>query len=419
MSKKDDKGRVLRPNEDQQENGRYRYRYIDVNGKRKSVYSWTLNPCDKIPKGKPKKPSLRELEEEIRMDLMDGIVVNPTYYTVNALIEQYIGTKISLANATLENYKSVYERNIKNSAFGRMKVKTIKKMNIQALYADMYIRRKFSVGYIQLHQNLLYPAFQMAVDNDIIRKNPCKDCMKEYVKASMTSSKAVLTKNQQDKLLEFIKNDNIYSPYYPMFVFMLGTGCRISETIGITWDDIDFEKKQVKVDHQVIYRKKDGKCQYYASATKNKEIRVIPIQDNVSKALKLHKRDMYFISAASNFEVDGYKNFVFLNRNGKLKTPNTVVRTFHGIREAYNKQEKSLAEDEGREPELMPDFSPHTLRHTFCTRMAENGLDIKVLQYIMGHKNIAITMEIYNHCNDDRVQKAIDNISKVANVVNI
>ena len=99
-----------------------------------------------------------------------------------------------------------------------------------------------------------------------------------------------------------------------------------------------------------------------------------------------------------------------------MKTPNTTVRTFHGIRDAYNREEISLAEDEGREPELMPDFSPHTLRHTFCTRMAENGLDIKVLQYIMGHKNISVTMQVYNHCNDLRAQKAVESLENVMNI---
>lgn len=416
MSKKDDKGRVLRLNEDQMPDGRYRYRYVDVNGRRKAVYSWRLNTTDKTPKGKVDKKSIRELEEEIQIDLMNGIIADSSCYTVNSLVEQYIDSKVNLSNATLENYKQCYERNIRKSNFGKMKVKMVKKMNVQAFYAYLFKTRKYAPGHIQIYQSLLYPAFQMAVDNDIIRKNPCVGCMKEYVKGSMTSSKIALTKDQQDRLLQFIKNDNIYSPYYPMFVFMLGTGCRFSETIGITWDDIDFEKKQVKIDHQIIYRKKDGEYQYYASQTKNKESRIIPIQDNVAKALKSHKREMYFISAASNFEVDGYKNFVFLNRNGKLKTPNTTVRTFHGIRDAYNREEISLAEDEGREPELMPDFSPHTLRHTFCTRMAENGLDIKVLQYIMGHKNISVTMQVYNHCNDLRAQKAVESLENVMNI---
>lgn len=416
MIKKDSKGRVLRANEDQVSDGRYRYRFVDALGNRRSIYAWKLTTTDKTPRGKREDLCLREKEEQISRDIADGMSFINDVSTITELLDHYLSTKVSLANATIENYKSMVNKNVRGTSFGSIRIKTVKKSDIKVFYSYLYSKRKFSTSTIQLYQNLLFPAFQLAVDDDLIRKNPCNGCMKDYVQGSMSSTKKPLSKFEQDELLNFIRNNNFYSPYYPMFVFMLGTGCRISETIGMTWKDIDFDKKQVNVDHQVIYRKKDGRCIYYISPPKNRTNRIIPIQDNVISVLKKYKKESYFMSMASTFEVDGYKNFLFPNNAGKLRTPNTIVRTFHGIRDAYNKQELELAEDEHREPHLLPSFTPHTLRHTYCTRMAENGMDVKVLQEIMGHKNIAVTMQVYNHGSLERSKKEIESLNEVINI---
>lgn len=111
------------------------------------------------------------------------------------------------------------------------------------------------------------------------------------------------------------------------------------------------------------------------------------------------------MSKASGCEVDGYKDFVFLNRNLKLYTPNTFTRALHNIRDTYNRMH-----EEDNEVTL-PDFSAHTFRHTFCTRMAENGIDVKVLQEIMGHKTIAITMQVYNHVLEGRAEAEMQRVS--------
>ena len=79
----------------------------------------------------------------------------------------------------------------------------------------------------------------------------------------------------------------------------------------------------------------------------------------------------------------------------------------------YNKIETENAIEELRDPVLLPTFTPHTLRHTYCTRMAENGIDVKVLQEIMGHANITITMQVYNHATFERVQKAVEETEDV------
>lgn len=412
-TKKDSKGRNLKQNEDQLKDGRYRYRYTDKYSKRQAVYAWKLVPTDKTPVGKREDLSLREKEKEIEKDLNDGINTYLASSTVNDLIQKYLELKVKLAVTTKNNYIHIWEKNIKDSFLGNMRICDVKKSDIQRLYADYHLKKNFSTGTIQLYQNLLFPAFQMAVDDSIIRLNPCRNCMKDYVQGSMSSTKNPLSRIEQDRLLKFVKNNNFYSNSFSLLAFLLGTGCRISEALGMTWDDIYLEEKYISVNHQIIYKKKGTSIEYFAAPTKTKKERKIPIQDDLIKVLKQHKIETYFASKASGFEVDGYKNFVFVNREGKLKTPNTIVRTFHGIRDMYNKEEQENAIEENREPLLLPSFTPHILRHTFCTRMAENGVDVKILQEIMGHANISVTMQVYNHATFERTQKAVEEMKSV------
>lgn len=404
QQKRDGKGRILRENEDQLKDGRYRYRYIDSSNVRRAVYSWKLVPTDKTPKGKRDDISLREKEKEIRQDLDDGIRIVEATMSVGALITRYLDSKPKLAYRTKTNYIHMFQKNIEPYFRGRI-VKDIRKSDILRYYAYLYKERKFSATTIQLYQNLIFPAFQMAVDDDIIRKNPCKGCMKDYAQGSMTSNRIPLTRGEQEELLQWVKSDKCYNTYYSILAFLLGTGCRISEAVGMTWDDIDFQNKQISVNHQIIYGKKNGKHQFYASTPKNGTSRIVPIKDDLLLILKRHKAETYLLSRTSEFEVEGYRNFVFINSGLKTHMQNTLVRAFHGIVERHN--ELAFEEDN---PVLLPDFSPHTLRHTYCTRMAENGIDVKVLQDIMGHKNISVTMQVYNHCDTERLHEAINKI---------
>lgn len=185
-----------------------------------------------------------------------------------------------------------------------------------------------------------------------------------------------------------------------------------AEVIGLTWNDIDFEKKTVSINHQAIYRKKvneNKKTHHYMSLPKNEHCRIIPLQSDILQIMLKYKEQTYFMSKANDYEVDGYSTFVFLNRSMKLHLPETLTRTFHGIRDAYNRDK---SEEDG--DVILPDFTAHTFRHTFCTRMAENGMDVKVLQGIMGHKTIEVTMLVYNH---DSVERSKNEVERVASAL--
>lgn len=405
--KKDNKNRNLHTGEDQMGDGRYRFRYTDKYGKRMIVYSWKLTPTDKIPNGKKDDISLREKEQRIKKDLEDGIQSQKTL-SVADLVKIYIDSKARIKNSTSENYVHMLEKNIKPSKLGRKTVSDVKKSDILLFYKYLYQDRNFAVGSIQLYQNLLFPAFQMAVDDKIIRSNPCTNCMKEYVRGSVSSNKNALTKVEQDRLLDYLYNESkFYSSYYTMVSLMLGTGMRIGETLGLTWDDIDLKVGVVSVNHQVAYRKKNGRFQHYICETKNNTDREIPLQRGLLEVLKKFKAETFFNSASCGYKLDGHKNFVFLNSNNKVFKPDVIVRAFHKLVEEHNSLKSDMQ---------LPDFSPHILRHTFCTRMAENGCDCKVLQEIMGHKNIQITMQVYNHVNNDRATKEVLRLPDVLSV---
>ena len=406
--KKDSKGRNLKQNEDQMKDGRYRYRYTDRHGNRNAVYSWKLVPTDKTPAGKREDISLREKEKQIEKDLDDGIVTYEANVTVEELIARYLATKVKLADTTLENYRNMLQRTIKGSRFGKLRICNVRKSDVKLYYKCLHEECDFAVGTIQLYQNLIFPAFQMAVDDDLIRKNPCVGCMKDYPRGSLGSNKEPLTVEEQNELLRFAQNSVIYEKYYVLLAFLLSTGLRISEAIGITWDDIHLDEGYVEVNHQIIYRKIDGESKHRVHLPKNGCSRVVPMQPEIMRLLKKYKKATYWTSRLCEFEVEGLHNFVFLNKELRLYTPNTLTRAFHELTEAQNR------EMDGEENAvLLPQFTAHVLRHTYCTRMAENGCDIKVLQEIMGHKNIKVTMQVYNHSSEARALKEVQRIGSV------
>ena len=161
---KDNKGRNLKTRESQMANGRYRYRYTDKFGKSHAIYSWKLVPTDKIPAGKKDDISLREKIKELEKDLNDNIDTASSMMTVNELIQLYLETKTKISESTKNNYIHMWEKNIKNSFIGNMQIRKVKKSDILKFYAYLYNERDFSVGSIQLYQNLLYPTFQLAID---------------------------------------------------------------------------------------------------------------------------------------------------------------------------------------------------------------------------------------------------------------
>ncbi len=398
---KDSKGRKLRENEAQRKDGMYRYRYT-VDGKRHEVCSWRLLPSDKTPAGKKEKPSLREMEEQIQKDLLSGVSISKSKITVNEQIKKYLDSKKNIGLGTNYEYHRAFKSTIEPSSLGRMEIQDVKYSDISKFYSKL-LQKGFSFTYVKSFHKILQPAFQLAVDDSVISVNPCRNALKQFSGKVTKNVREPLTRKQQSRLMHFVKENYKDSRNYVILATFLGTGLRMGELMGLTWDEINLENGVINLKHQVVYGVVNNRNVFYSKEPKYNEIRTIPLQENLHKILKKYYDDTWEDSKNSGVEVGNLKGFLFWSSNGNPISPNVLYNIFYKIQVAYNKQEKQLAEVEKRPFVLLPHITPHVFRHTYCTRMAEDGMDIKALQAIMGHKDVTITMDVYNHVSKERV----------------
>ena len=384
--RRDSKNRVLRSGESQRKDGRYAYKYTDTFGKPQFVYAWKLVPTDKTPKGKREDKSLREKVKEIQKDLEDGIDPVEKKMTVCRLYEKHIRNHANVRHGTKQGRKQLM-RILEEDTIGTCSIENVK-MSDAKEWALRMKEKGYSFKTISNHKRSLKAAFYTAIQDDCIRKNPFDFPINTVIEDD-TEPKVPLSPAQEESLLSFVKSDKVYYKYYDELIILLGTGLRISEFCGLTDRDIDFENRTINVDHQLQY---SGKKSYRIETPKTDNgIRKIPMSDRVLEALQrvLQNRKN------RNFTVDGYTGFLFLTRNGTPKIHFGYDAMFRKLVGKYNKN---------HEEALPAVTTPHTLRHTFCTNMANAGMNPKALQYLMGHANITMPLNYYAHATFDSAQ---------------
>lgn len=389
--RRDNKNRILQTGESQRDDGRYAYKYIDSYGKPQFVYSWKLVPTDKIPTGKREDLSLREKIKQIKKDINDGINTKCGKLTVLELYDKHINQNANVKEGTVTNRNHL--RNLlENDLFGTMPIEKVKMSD-----AKDWIIRLSKNGYayssISNHKRSMSAVFHMAVENDYVRKNPFHFEIEDIIEND-TTPKIPLSKEQEVALLEFVKNDAQYCQFYDDFIVLLGTGLRVSELCGITLNDLDMENRSIDVNHQLLGNKTSG---FHIGTLKTKSsYRQIPMSDTVFEALQR----ILLRPRSENFVVEGYSNFVFFNENG-------VPRNAKSYRGALERIAKRYAESDGIP---LPPISSHIFRHTFCTNMANKGMNPKALQYIMGHKSITVTLDYYAHANYSSAKEEMERV---------
>lgn len=395
----DKKGRILKTGEMQRsEDNRYLYRYTDLSGKKRTIYALTL-------------AELREKERQIQRDLEDGIDCSKADMTLNQLFQLYMETKSGLRTSTRCNYVSVWDNTVKESVLGNMKISQIKQIHIRAFYSDL-AKRGLAARSIELFHTLISSSLEMAVASDIIRKNPARDCKK--VIRGPQKKRVALTIVEQENLLDFVRNSKVYKVYYPLLVFALCTGLRVGEFTGLRWSDVDLRENVIHIRQQLVCKNFGNGCRFYLQELKTDAARRdIPLTADARKSL-IRQKELYLLlgKGEKQQEVEGISDFVFTNSQGRPYATNAINSMLKSIVEAYNKLESKKAEKEARSPEPLPHMSAHILRHTACTRLAESGLEPKVLQYIMGHANISVTMDIYTHLDFSQIQKRMEEIQE-------
>ena len=379
--RKDKKGRVLRSGESQRKNLTYEYRFTDAFGKRRSVYAGTLK-------------ELREKEEQIEISIAANMDFSAGNCTVLELVERYVELKQGVRYNTKIGYNFVMNI-LKKDAFGMRRIRDIRTSDAQLWFTRLQREGK---GYstITSIRGVLKPAFQMAYNEDLLMKNPFMFKLSDVIVNDSTHREA-MTPEEQNIWMNFIKEDRTYSRYYDEFVVLLGTGMRVSEFCGLTKKDLDFENRRINVDHQLV---RDRHCNYYVEKTKTEcGRRSIPMTQEVYDALQNILKNRPKLK--TEMMVDGYSGFIMID---KLLKPKVAQHIENECRWAMKKYRK-LHPDRP-----LPNITPHVFRHTFCTNMAAAGMDAKTLQYLMGHADIGVTLNVYTHATYDLAEQQMAKI---------
>ncbi|MCM1541842.1 MAG: site-specific integrase [Blautia sp.] len=405
QSRKDSKGRVLRKGETVRADGTYQYAYYDEAKKRRYVYANDLI-------------SLRNKEEQIYKDSLDGIKsVEANNMILNDMFDKYMSTRSDLSPRTYAGYLYQYNAYVRNT-IGFRKLSSIKYSDIVAFYTKLSDKENLSLGTIEHLHRELHPAFEMAVRDCIIRTNPTHSALGQFKKRSGVKRgiRTALKPEEQRAFLDFMDNHPVYDHWEPIFVFFMGTGLRVGELSGLTWKDVDLEKNEITVDHAAVYfagkMNKSSEKVYMSTPKTSAGIRKVPLVKEVKEALKQIKKYQQENGIFCVQEIDGWRDFIFLNRFGRIFLQQDLDRALDRIIDAYNDAALHEAAKAHSEALVLPHFTCHSLRHTFCARFCENETNLKVIQSVMGHVDIKTTMDIYAEVSEERKKKSMDALAE-------
>ena len=374
---KDRKGKEIGDGIYQQPNGTYCARFVDKFGRRKSKRSKKL--------------------QEVRQWIADATYIDEhsdldqaTDMIVDAWFDYWISIKKQTVRPnTVRNYSERYERNIKD-VIGKKLLTEVKPIHCQTIFSKM-AEEGYKTTTIYQTRIALYNMLEFARENDVLITNPCKKSVKSDMGKPSTKKEA-LTIDVQKKFLEAVVG---YS-YENQYRFVLQTGLRTGELIGLKWSDIDFENRTMKIERTMEFRYKVGEWRIGPPKSKS-GYRTIPLTDEAIRILENQR--------AKNKKLKlipiEWNDTVFLCRNG------TPVKN-----STYDTGLFKYCDRVG-----IPRFSMHVLRHTFATRCIEGGMKPKTLQKILGHSNIGITMNLYVHITEDEKHREIDLVADALKVI--
>ncbi len=391
--RKDSKGRVLRKGEYERKGGSYMYVFKGCNGKKTTLYAPTLK-------------ELRIKEEDANRDILDGISPDGAKLTINDMYERWRSLREldieagSLRHSTYRNYCYMYEQ-FAMSDFGGTKLKDVTPAKVEAFYKLLITQRGLKVLSVDGVHVPLKQIMQLAVDCNYIRHNPTDGMMRKlkavYKKkeTGISSQERALTLEQQQLFLDYLKVSDKNRRWFPLFTVLLYTGMRIGELTGLRWCDVHEDDGYIEVSHTLVYYDQGGtsglKCKYAVNDTKTPAgFRSIPMLPVVKEAFQEERMRQEREGIKSRMRIDGYEDFVFVNRFGDCLNQGTVNKAIRRIVRDCNFEQLNKGSDV-----LLPNFSCHWLRHTFATRMIECDVSVKAAQGLLGHADVRTTMNIY------------------------
>lgn len=379
----DKKHRLLRTGETERADGYYTYRWTSRDGKRHSVTAGTLE-------------EMRAKEEEIRRDVSDGIRVDSQNIMVNDLFELWKHLKRGLKDNTYQNYCYMYTQFVAED-IGKFLIRNLKRSDIKRFYNKLVDERGLKIATIDNIHTVLHQVLELAVEDNYVRNNVSDNLLKELKQTHHFEDehKRALTVAEQELFLEFLASEKTqYHHWYPIFAVMVGTGMRVGEICGLRWEDVDVENGIIDVNHTLVYYNHAvNGCYFNIHTPKTKAgKRQIPMLDEVKEAFRMEKAYQEFNNIKCNVSVDGFTNFIFVNRFENLQHQGTLNKALRRIIRDCNEMQFTKGK---KNPVLLPNFSCHSLRHTFTTRLVEAGVNIKVIQELCGHTRSDVTLDIY------------------------
>lgn len=312
------------------------------------------------------------------------------------MTKKYILQKKGVRESTRAGYKTVVNI-LEKETFGAKRIDKVKLSDAKEWLIKLQDQDGRSYSLIHTIRGVLRPAFQMAVEDDLLRKNPFQfELVSVIVNDSVTRD--AITHDEKRKFLEFVKNDNHFCKYYDGIYILFYTGMRISEFVGLTIKDIDLKEKIINKDYQL---QRTSQMQYIIELPKtNAGIRVIPMQEEVYECFRhiMQKRKKPKVEPM----VGGKVGFLYLDKNEMPMVALHWEKYFQHIIEKYNKIYKVQ----------MPKITPHVCRYTYCSHCASSGMNPKHLQYLMGHSDISVTLNTYTHVDFDNVKKEVQSLER-------
>lgn len=386
------KGKELGVGFTQRQDGRYECK-VTLNGKRKTFYDKNLT-------------DLRKTVNDAKYEAEHGICGNNEKLTLDDWHKIWRDTyKVGyIKGSTLQSYDIYYNIYIKDN-LGDFLLKDIKSAMIQNII-NRLDQDGLASGTIKYIRAILTNIFEFAVREDLIVKNPCRHLQ---IPKKPKKTKRALTQDEQDR---FLKESKLQTSYFPIFFTALATGMRVNEILGLTWDDVNFKQSTISINKTLVTINKKFAFQTPKTATSK---RVIPLRSDLKMLLANHKIKQNSIKTEcykrwKPLEIEYADNLIFTTKNG---TPINYIDLNNRIKQIIdrlNSTEILLSKDEERTARIIEKFSMHTLRHTFATRCFEMGVDPKIVQEILGHTNISMTMDIYTHTSHEIKIDAIEKI---------
>lgn len=367
-------------------------RKFDGSLNRKSVYGST-------------RKEVKEKMTTALSQVQDKSYIEKNDITVVTLGQQIIDNKFNANKITEATYGRALGtfNHIKNSDIADKKIQEV---TISELQNFMNTKKNYANSYIDKIYEMLGSIFKEAINRDIIIKNPLNQVVKP--KSTKEDKEVIaLTIEEQKAFVEQVKDDE----YYNIFLLALHSGMRIGELLALTPEDIDFKNKLIDINNTLTKTKK-GKV-IIGTRTKTYESkRKIPMTILLEPILK---------SSIDSF-IPNENNLLFCHSNGKLIAPSTINTHFKkvcknaGIK-VVTKPITRKGIRKGKEQDVTinlktSEVNTHMLRHTYATRCIESGIPAPVLQKLLGHKDISVTINTYTTVFNKFKEDALNNYIK-------